>query len=107
VANTLPNAIAGTVAFAVIEKLVKLGLAKADIQFPGQLGACMVLFVVLCLLDAIGASSLSTAVFEALTPGAAILAKWLPVFFVPGLALLPLSKSIPGTVDVSILARDS
>jgi len=100
VANTLPNALAGTVAFALIEKLVKMGLAASDVQFPGQLGACIVLFVALCLLDVV-APSAAAQIFDALTPGAAILAKWLPVFFVPGLVLLPLSPSIPGSVDVS------
>ena len=85
---------------AAIEQLVKAGLQRAQIQFPGQLGACLVLFVGLCLLDLVSPCT-AAAVFDALTPGATLLAKWLPVFFVPGLALLPLSKSIPGTVDVS------
>ena len=98
--HTLPTAMAGTVAFAVIEKLVKMGLGRAKIKFPGQLGACILLFASLCLLDLASPSTAAT-VFDALSPGASLLAKWLPVFFVPGLALLPISKSIPGTGDVS------
>ena len=101
--STLPNAIAGTVAFAAFQKLVQRGLAEADIKFPAQLGACMALFVALCLLDLIQPST-AGAIFDALTPGTALLAKWFPVFFVPGLVLLPLSPSIPGTVDVSSAA---
>jgi len=98
--STLPNAIAGTVALAAFQRLVQRGLAEADIQFPAQLGACIALFVALCLLDLVQPSA-AGAVFDALTPGTALLAKWFPVFFVPGLVLLPLSPSIPGTVDVS------
>ena len=62
--------------------------------------ACLALFAMLCLLDLLSPDT-AQAAFEALTPGTALLAKWFPVFFVPGLVLLPLSPSIPGTVDVS------
>jgi len=40
------------------------------------------------------------AVFEYLTPGANLLAKWLPVFFVPGLAMLPLAPSMGSPVEI-------
>jgi hypothetical protein len=100
VANTVTNAIAGSVALALIEKAVKTGLARAKINFPGQLAACMALFVSLLGIEAVS-PSLANSIFNALSPGSALLAKWLPVFFVPGLVLLPLSKPIGGTLEVS------
>lgn len=99
VANTLTNAVAGSVALALIEKAVKKGLAMAKIEFPGQLAACIVLFSFLLLVETVS-PALANGIFNALTPGSALLAKWLPVFFVPGLVLLPLSKPIGGAVEV-------
>lgn len=97
---TLSQALAGTVAFAVIEYLVKRSLVVAQVKYPAGLGACILLFTILCLTDAV-APTVAHSVYAALSPGAALLAQWFPVFFVPGLALLPLSPSIGGTVDVS------
>jgi hypothetical protein len=101
VANTFTNAIAGSVALALIEKAVKKGLAAAKIEFPGQLAACIVLFSSLLLIETVSPST-ANGIFNALTPGSALLAKWLPVFFVPGLVLLPLSKSIGGSMEVCL-----
>jgi hypothetical protein len=39
-----------------------------------------------------------------LTPGAGWLAKFLPVFFVPGLAMLPVAPSVGSFVEVSRIA---
>jgi hypothetical protein len=100
VANTFANAIAGSIVMAFIEKGVKEGLKAAGIKFPAQLGGCIFLFFFLVLTDTVSPST-STSIFEALSPGAALLAKWLPVLFVPGLVMLPLSPSIGGTSDVS------
>jgi hypothetical protein len=97
---SLTKALMGAAAFAVIEQVVKRGLQAANLKYPAGLGACILLFTSLCLTDLV-APSLAQTVFEALSPGAAVLAKWFPVFFVPGLALLPLSPSMGGTVDVS------
>jgi hypothetical protein len=99
VANTLPNALLGSLVMAIIEKLFKEGLAAANIKFPAGLGACIGLFFFLISLDFINPSR-SAALFDALTPGAALLTKWLPVMFVPGLVCLPLSPPIGGASEV-------
>ena len=104
VANTVSNALGGAVALALIEKAVKKGLSAAKIDFPGQLAACIVLFGFLLLVETVS-PALANGIFSALTPGSALLAKWLPVFFVPGLVLLPLSKPIGGALEVRIAAR--
>jgi hypothetical protein len=101
VANTVSNAVAGAVALALIEKLVKQGLKSARIDFPGQLAACMALFASLLAIEVVS-PSVANSIFNLLTPGSALLAKWLPVFFVPGLVLLPLSKPIGGGVEVCV-----
>jgi CBS domain containing-hemolysin-like protein len=100
VANTLPNAILGSIVMAIIEKVFKEGLNAADIKFPAGLGACIGLFFFLISLEFVS-PSMATSVFQALSPGSALLAKWLPVMFVPGLVMLPLSPPIGGVSDVS------
>lgn len=97
---TLNKALAGAATFAVIEQVVKKGLKAANLKYPAGLGACILLFSGLCIAD-LAVPETASAIFDMLSPGAAILAKWFPVFFVPGLALLPLSPSIGGTMDVS------
>jgi hypothetical protein len=97
---TLARALAGAAVFAAIEQIVKRGLQLIQFKYPAGLGACILLFTSLCVADLV-APSMAQQWYEALAPGAALLAQWFPVFFVPGLALLPLSPSIGGTVDVS------
>jgi hypothetical protein len=93
VANTVPNAVIGAVVFALIENGVKRSLKAAGVAFPAQLGGCIFLFAFLLLTEAVNPDA-AASIFSALTPGAGLLAKWLPVFFVPGLVMLPLSPSI-------------
>lgn len=101
----LLQALAGAAVFAAIEKAVKMGLKAANIVYPAQLGACIVLFATMSVTDIV-APVTANRIFTSLTPGAALLAKWFPVFFVPGLAMLPLSPPIGGTMDVSTVESD-
>jgi len=103
VENTTVNAVAGSVAMALIEKVVKEVFKANDISFPSQLGACIALFAFLLISEAVS-PDFANSVFGALSPGAALLAKWLPVFFVPGLAMLPLAPSIGDTSEVRSIA---
>jgi hypothetical protein len=99
VANTYSNAILGSMVFALIENGVKRSLRAADLNFPAQLASCIFLFAFLLLTEAVN-PELANAMFSALSPGAGILAKWLPVFFVPALVMLPLSPSIGSSFEV-------
>jgi len=63
------------------------------------LGGCCILFIVLLLANAVK-PGLGDAVFTSLSPGAGLLAKWLPVFFVPGLAMLPNAPSMGSAVEI-------
>jgi hypothetical protein len=98
--NSLSNAFLGSIVMALIEKIAKEGLQKSGIKFPAGLGACILLFTILIMLDFVTPAT-STYIFQSLVPGSALLAKWLPVMFVPGLVMLPLSPPIGSTVDVS------
>ena len=66
-------------------------------KFPSSLGGCGFLLAILLL------STRDNKLHRVLSPGAAALAKWLPVFFVPSLVTLPLLggvSSLGGSVEV-------
>lgn len=69
----------------------KLGIAS---KFPSSLGGCGVVLAVLLLLRSSSSDQKESKLHRILTPGAGLLAKWLPVFFVPSLVTLPLVGSI-------------
>jgi len=72
----------------------RLNLAS---KFPSSLGGCGVVLAVLLLSSKSSPSSTQTKeskLHRLLSPGAALLAKWLPVFFVPSLVTLPLVGGI-------------
>jgi hypothetical protein len=102
VASIYPNIaeLKGASIFIVLDHLFRKAFLKYGINFPSQLGGCCILLTLMLVGNVIKPGS-GDAVFTALTPGAALLAKWLPVFFVPGLALLPLAPSMGSPVEVS------
>ena len=97
---TLPQTLIGVGILALIEKAMKQTLHVLEIKFPAMLAGCLALFAFLLVTDACVSSSAAQAMAEYLAPGAAILAKWLPIFFVPGLALLPLAPSVGGNLEI-------
>lgn len=64
-----------------------------SIAFPSSLAGCGILFASLLSLHAMK-SEWGDSIYNVLAPGAAVLAKWLPVFFVPSLVTLPLAQSM-------------
>lgn len=92
----------GVIAMAAIEAGVKKLLAAKDMKFPSMLGGCIALFVVSVLAQIVH-PGWGDCIFEFLSPGAALLGKWLPSFFVPGLAILPLAPSIGSGKEVNPL----
>ena len=95
------DAITGVVVMTLIERGVNKIFAAKGIKFPSQLGGCIALFFFLLLADVVS-PGLGESVYASLTPGSGLLAKWLPVFFVPGLAMLPLAPSIGSGMEVSL-----
>jgi hypothetical protein len=91
--------ISGALIFIILDKAFRSFFTANKIAFPSQLGGCIVLFIALTLSELVKTGT-GEATLQALAPGAALLAKWLPVFFVPGLAMLPLAPSMGGPIEV-------
>lgn len=98
--STQDKAVAGATAFLIMDTVVRKTFRAKNVGFPAQLGGCIMLLSFL-LISELVVPGVGDGVFNALSPGAALLTKWLPVFFVPGLAMLPLAPSIGSAVDVS------
>jgi len=90
----------GALAFVLLDVFFRKVFKANNIAFPSQLGGCCILFGVLLLSDLISPGT-GDVVFKALSPGAGVLAKWLPVFFVPGLAMIPIAPSMGSSFEVS------
>ncbi|KAL7579221.1 hypothetical protein ACA910_011383 [Epithemia clementina (nom. ined.)] len=67
----------------------------SNLTFPSSLAGCGALLMWMLLLSP---SSAATAL-AMLQPGATLLAKWLPVFFVPSLVTLPLSAGLGSVME--------
>jgi len=89
----------GALAFVILDVLFRKVFKANNIAFPSQLGGCCILFGVLLLSELVSPGT-GDMVFTALSPGAGLLAKWLPVFFVPGLAMIPLAPSMGSSFEV-------
>ena len=96
--------------------------AKYSIPFPSSLAGCGALFAAMVSLNAIavagdgddgddddddGKKRMGEGLYLALNPGATLLAKWLPVFFVPSLITLPLASGLGNAREVRIRAPRS
>ena len=93
------NELKSVSAFLVLDHLFRKAFLANGISFPSQLGGCCILFVVMVLAEIVKPGT-GDAIFSFLTPGASLLAKWLPVFFVPGLAMLPNAPSMGSPLEV-------
>ena len=75
---------------------------KYSIAFPSSLAGCGALFASMLLLTSVN-EELGEGVYGLLNPGATLLAKWLPVFFVPSLITLPLASGLGDAWEVSFM----
>ncbi|KAL7484222.1 hypothetical protein ACHAW6_009872 [Cyclotella cf. meneghiniana] len=75
---------------------------KLSIAFPSSLAGCGFLFVFMILLDSLSGRDRrwGEVIYRKLNPGATLLAKWLPVFFVPSLITLPLASGLGSAYEV-------
>lgn len=96
------NQIVSAGAFLAIDYAVRKVFQASGITFPSQLGGCIILFCFLLGCDLVK-GGLGNDILTFLTPGSALLAKWLPVFFVPGLVMLPCAPSLGSGLDVRLL----
>jgi putative effector of murein hydrolase len=82
--------------FVLLDVTFRRSFKRADISFPSSLGGCGILFATLLALPA----AASDDIYAKLQPGAALLAKWLPVFFVPSLITLPLADPVGSAAEI-------
>jgi putative effector of murein hydrolase len=91
--------ITGVVTFILIEVVFRKIFKANGIRFPAQLAGCVALFAFMILAQAISPGS-GDSICGVLAPGAGLLAKWMGVFFVPGLTMLPLAPSIGSSIEI-------
>lgn len=92
--NTVLKSLLGASLLVVLDIAFRRLLESLAISFPSALAGCGVLFAT--FLFAPGGAKL----YDILSPGAALLAKWLPLFFVPSLITLPLADSVGSASEV-------
>lgn len=80
----------------IIQRGVEYLLTLYNISFPVPLAAMLITFTILIVCRIIGLSSVvdrtNTLLFY---PGVSFLSRWLAVFFVPNLVMLPLAPKLP------------
>lgn len=94
--------ISSTSSLILIDIAFRRLLKSLSISFPSSLAGCGALLVSLLAASAIK-DEWGDFLYGLLAPGAGLLAKWLPIFFVPSLVTLPLAQSLGSGVEVSIL----
>ena len=105
-----------TFALIVLDVIFRSIFVRFSIPFPSSLAGCGALFVFMIMLNSfdgamIGgdgrdgrvASAAGERLYRTLNPGAMLLAKWLPVFFVPSLITLPLASGLGNAWEVGNL----
>ena len=93
------KALSGAITMALLERGINKIFAAKGIGFPSPLGCCISLLTFMLLAD-VAKPGLGESIFAFLAPGQALLTKWLPVFFVPGIAMLPLAPSMGSGLEV-------
>ncbi|XP_022157839.1 plastidal glycolate/glycerate translocator 1, chloroplastic [Momordica charantia] len=84
------------------DKLLKTAFVAAAIKFPSALFGMFCIFSILLLLDSTVPSAV-TGVMNFFEPALLFIQRWLPLFYVPSLVILPLSvKDIPAASGIKI-----
>lgn len=85
-----------------MDKLLKKAFVAAAIKFPSALFGMFCIFSVLIILDSTVPSA-ATALMNFFEPAFMFIQRWLPLFYVPSLVVLPLSvKDIPAASGIKI-----
>ena len=101
--NDTIQRVASTSLLVAADVAIRRLFQARSIAFPSSLAGCGFLFAALLTLHAARAEW-GDAVHGVLAPGAAVLAKWLPVFFVPSLVTLPLAQSMGSGAELAKVA---
>lgn len=84
------------------DKLLKKAFVAAAIKFPSALFGMFCIFSVLIILDSTVPAA-ATGLMDFFEPALIFIQRWLPLFYVPSLVVLPLSvKDIPAASGIKI-----
>ena len=96
------NTVIATLLLVLIDVRLRSFFLEYSIAFPSSLAGCGALFASMIALDTCsGGNKFGEKIYDRLNPGATLLAKWLPVFFVPSLITLPLASGLGNAIEVS------
>lgn len=85
------------------DKYLKKAFVAAAIKFPSALFGMFCIFVILVALDSTIPDA-ATGLMNFFEPALLFIQRWLPLFYVPSLVVLPLAvKDIPAASGVKIL----
>lgn len=86
-----------------VDKLLKQAFVSAAIKFPSALFGMFCIFTILIALDSTVPAA-ATAVVSFFQPALLFIQRWLPLFYVPSLVVLPLAvKDIPAASGLKII----
>jgi hypothetical protein len=84
------------------DKLLKAAFVAAAIKFPSALFGMFCIFSVLVILDSTVPAA-ATGLMNFFEPALIFIQRWLPLFYVPSLVVLPLSvRDIPAASGIKI-----
>jgi hypothetical protein len=84
------------------DKLLKAAFVAAAIKFPSALFGMFCIFSVLVILDSTVPAA-ATGLMNFFEPALLFIQRWLPLFYVPSLVVLPLSvRDIPAASGIKI-----
>ena len=96
-ASAAQKTVISTCALLMLDFAFKRILKASGLSFPSSLAGMGVLFATLLM------APFGEGLYQLLQPGSNLMAKWLQVFLVPNLVILPLAPSLGSTMEVSIL----
>lgn len=87
-----------------MDKYLKKAFVAAAIKFPSALFGMFCIFTILVILDSTIPAA-ATGLMNFFEPALLFIQRWLPLFYVPSLVVLPLAvKDIPAASGVKICA---
>ena len=92
--NTASKTVLSTAALLMLDFAFKRMMKMSGISFPSNLAGMGVLFATLLI------APFGDKLYQILKPGSDLMAKWLQVFLVPNLVVLPLAPALGSSMEV-------
>jgi hypothetical protein len=95
--NSLVRSIASATIFVLIERIIKILFSAKHITFPSSLAGCCIMAITLLV------TPFHARMYTLLNPGAKFLQRFLMIFLVPNLIVLPLCGGCGSITEVSFM----